>query len=342
MKGSVEQSPFLRLPREVRDKIYAYLFESLTERRLRVVNPVEQYKLLDQKEFLGLRKGLSLFRTCRLIQSEAAASLYGNNVFVFDDKEFVKAARSSDSSTSFCGVTLMYTFLRLTGALNRKSIRFLQIQLKSKLYFYHEGEHSRWKLISYRGKYLADAFDLLAQGHSLQGLEICLDEWSNGASVALSQFLRPLNQSRLLREMIELGDVRSFRILGRAGDILQVPHELQSLYQELATYLTTPKQVPSTTPATCTQSSLTKPDGESMVDQARSAAARYTELQKHTDGAETAIARWEFLIQQKESIRPFKAEMQEIDDRFTELRGIVDQYPSGRSSRKRTAEEAAL
>lgn len=339
----MEQSPFLRLPREVRDKIYAYLFESSTLRRLRIVNPVEKFRLYDRKGFLGLQKGLSLFRTSRLIQSEVAASLYGNNVFVFDDKDFVKAARSYDLPMSFCGVSLMYPFFRLIGTLNRRSIRFLQIQLKSKQYFYQKGEASKLMRLPCRGKYLADAFDLLAQGHSLQGLEIWLDEWSNGTSAALSQFLRPLNESRLLRKMIELGDVTSFKILGRAGDVVQVPQELQPLYKKLATHLITPKKVPSTTPAVFTQCSSAKSEGGSMVDQTRTAAARHTVLQQHTEGAETAIARWEILIQQKkESIRPFKAEMKEIDDRFTELKGIVDRFPSVKLSRKRTAEEAAL
>lgn len=339
----MEPSPFLRLPRQVRDKVYAYLFESSTKRRLRIVNPVEQFRLLDQKGFLGLQEGLSLFRTCRLIQSEVAASLYGNNVLVFDDKEFIKAARSYDVPTSYCGVTLMYTFLRLIGTLNRKSIRFLQIQLKSEHFFYHKDEISTWNLLPSQGRYLADAFDLLAQGHSLQGLEIWLDEWSNRTSAALSQFLRPLNESRLLRKMIELGGVTNFKISGRAGHVVRVPQELQPLYKELTTHLTTPKPVPSTTPADFTQCSSAKTEGGSMIDHARTAAARHTVLQKHTEGAETAIARWEFLIQQKkDSIRPFKAEMKEIDDRFTELKGIVDQFPSGESSRKRTAEEAAL
>ena len=253
----------------------------------------------------------------------------------------------------------MYTFLRLIGVQNRKSIRFLEICLNNNDYFYYN-----YELLARTyngGQYLGEAFDILAQGHALQELKIRLNSWTEDDQRPIVQFLRPLRKSRLLRKLMKLSGGITLTICPEDEDDeeITVPQQLQPLYQKLITRLATPRETTSTTPTIPSPTTPTTPSPttpttptpnppantkpQTAIEQVRTAAERYTELQNHAEDAETAITQWETLIQRKkESIRGFQAEMKEIDDDFAELKEIVENFPSEKSSRKRTAEQAAL
>ena len=263
----------------------------------------------------------------------------------------------------------MYTFLRLIGAQNRKSIRFLEIRLNNNDYFYYN-----YELLARTyngGQYLGEAFDILAQGHALQELKIRLNSWTEDDQRPIVQFLRPLRKSRLLRKLMKLSGGITLTICPEDEDDddeeITLPQQLQPLYQKLITRLATPRETTSTTPTIPSPTTPTTPSPttpttpspttpttptpnppantkpQTVIEQVRTAAERYTELQNHAEDAEIAITQWETLIQRKkESIRGFQAEMKEIDDDFAELKEIVENFPSEKSSRKRTAEQAAL
>ena len=344
-----EQSPFLCLPREVQDRIYACLFRSPHQGRLRIVHPIEQLGPA-APSYAFLRDGLALFQTCRLVRSEASASLYGTNIFVFAENEVPESTfrpKYLAYLLRVCGVTHMFTFLRLIGAENRVSIRSLQLELKSSGFLYAKGERAGpTKIPFYGGKALADAFDLLAQGHSLQALEIRLSEWYAGHPEALAPLLRPPEKSLLVRKLMQLGGALDFSVRDGDGGAVPVAPKLLPAYNRLVTHLGTPTTTTlgaSSLLAPSSQSALGDPQTDSIVAQVRTAAQRYAELSPYVQDAETAIAQWEALIRRKKTcIVGLQMEMREIDQRFADLKGIVEHFPTRETPipRKRKVEEA--
>lgn len=117
---SFKMFPFLLLPREIRDKIYGYLFEGPDGKTcLFLHSDIEGVdvcvteatsgeawttipKGLKPMDGWSPSGGLPLFRTCKLVRSEAAASLYGQNWFVFENEGFFDPDRHPKGMVPRC------------------------------------------------------------------------------------------------------------------------------------------------------------------------------------------------------------------------------------------------
>lgn len=258
MRKSKRGSPFLLAPREVRDIIYRYLFQGLDGQSLIVFNPMEPPWTLGQPRSLDVRSGLSLLKTCRMVHAEAAEGLYACTTFVFTSWS------TSSSSAKDSGMALMYRFLHKIGTPNRYSLRSLRLQL---------GEESGAYLV----KFVGDAFDLLAQGHSLRELEIRMIGWSDDVDASFTPFLRPSEESCLLTELKRLGGTVKLKICGKTGEEICFPETLQLFYNELKSQL-------ATAPITTTESLPTETQAQSIEEQV---SEHDTKLQEHVDNVES-------------------------------------------------------
>lgn len=259
---------------------------------------------------------LALFRTCKSLQAEAAASLYGQNVFSFDNPCFW-AGRARPTQNS-CGVTSMSAFLTLIGPLNRSSIGHIRIHINRATYFHYKGEFNNSP--TGHARFLGDAFDLLsAQGHSLRQLELRV------TARCVTRFLRPIRQSLLLRKLRKLSGGLEFKLSQEDGepwdlnDFVQ-PHDGSLLYKHLQECLAGPRPVR-------TFGSPIEKQAHAISTEVVVISNRYGGLQKSVKAAEKQMQEWtgdeSWTQMMNVLVRGWKEEMRKIEDGLGSMEGTV-------------------
>lgn len=292
--------------------IYAYLFERSKKKRLEFLNPS---KPSDIK--IGLSDSLAFFRTCKSLQAEAAASLYGQNVFSFDDHYFWTGREPKPTQNS-CGVTSMSGFLSLIGPLNRRSIGYIRIHINRATYFHYKGEFNY--SATGHARFLGDAFDLLSsQGHSLKKLEIRV------IADCVARFLRPIGESLLLRKLTKLSGGLRFRLSQQDGkpwdmDDLALPQDGSLLYKHLQEYLAGPRLVQ-------TFGSPIEKQAYAISTEVLVISNRYGGLQKSVKAAEKQMMEWtgdeSWTQMMNVLVMDWKAQLEQMEDALGSMEGTV-------------------
>lgn len=144
--------PFLRLPPELRNRIYDLALCTPGE-----IYPVgcECYVVCSDEPGAAAEKlsiNINLLQTCKMIHAEGSALLYGANRFLFG------AAGVSNLSG-------LYPFLVRIGRSNRLQLRHLTISIPKLTRF-------AWEKHISGAQVLGESFDLLSLGHGLRVLEL--------------------------------------------------------------------------------------------------------------------------------------------------------------------------
>ena len=145
---------------------------------------------------------VALFRTCRVIHEEAAAILYSQNTFEFSDINVCCHGCTGDSDMDMeldmqgvkpCETPNFKLFLIDIGANNRMRLRHLVFTFCRDYDGF--GRNSQ-------GRFIADAFNLLAKGHALRTLEL---EFSGQAHIDdLEPSTSVLKELRKIKGLVEL------------------------------------------------------------------------------------------------------------------------------------------
>lgn len=295
--------------------IYAYLFERSKTKRLQFLNPFKPRAYSDIR--IGLSDSLALFRTCKSLQAEAAACLYGQNVLSFDDPYFW-TGRVTRPTQNSCGVTSMSAFLTLIGPLNRRSIGYIRIHINSATYFHYKGEFNYSP--TGHARFLGDAFDLLSsQGHSLKEHELRV------TASCVAQFLRPIGQSLLLRKLAKLSGGLQFRLSQQDGkpwdmDDLALPQSGSLLYKHLQEHLAGPKLVQ-------TFGSPIEKQAHAISTEVIVISNRYGGLQKSVNAAEKQMQEWigdeSWTQMMNILVRDWKVQLKRIEDGLGSMEGTI-------------------
>jgi hypothetical protein len=295
--------------------IYAYLFERSKTKRLEFLNPFKPLAYTDVR--IGLSDSLALFRTCKSLQAEAAASLYGQNLFSFHDPYFWTGREPKPTQNS-CGVTSMSAFLTLIGPLNRRSIGYIRIHINRATYFHYKGEFNYSP--TGHARFLGDAFDLLSsQGHSLKELEIRV------IASCVARFLRPIGQSLLQRKLTKLSGGLRFRLSQEDGepwdlDAFAFPHDGSLLYKHLQEHLAGPKLVQ-------TFGSPIEKQAHAISTEVIVISNRYGGLQKSVKAAEKQMQEWigdeSWTQTMNILVRDWKVQLKRIEDGLGSMEGTV-------------------
>ena len=323
--------PFLLLPRDIRDKIYAYLFEGPNGKKLLFSMPFSEHIIMQLVEPdseqtlsppLALRwapgwspsDGLPLFRTCKQIQSEASTSLYGQNWFSFDDE----GPNSIIPPNNRSGIAHMYDFLRLIGVLNRKSIRLLGFCLSNWEYLLHPGDPRQGHAGLFRrgtlGGYLIDVFDLLSQGHSLKAISFMSKGDAKNQEALIHAFLRDIPNSILLQAMIKLTGSISLFVIGSRVSGLNVSKSTQEAYEALLSHFANPHEGRATLPEDGTTEQQTHDTSGTQIQLSR----QHTELKKRIEERRETMAQWKklqlWIAQEEEQGRQDEAKMKQFEE----------------------------
>lgn len=341
---SAKMFPFLLLPREIRDKIYGYLFEGpdgktclLLHSALEGVDvcvtkatseeawatPPDRWKIMNGWSPSG---GLPLFRTCKLVRSEAAASLYGQNWFVFTNEGF-KLHRHMIGVIARCAFSFMYDFLRIIGSANRKSIRRLLVVIERPAYLIHKDDpvegHSWFtsRCSNFTlGEHLVNVFDILSQGHSLDVVGILL----RGGEELLQIFLRDVSQSILMQTMMKLNGSINLHIQCTEINRSEMSNIHRTACQSLIDRL-----------ASSPEGEDGPSEGKAVESQAQSPSSsqlqlskRHTELTKRIEERKNTFAQWEklqlWIQQEEEQGRRDEAESKRVEESLNGLEQVFE------------------
>lgn len=290
---------FLGLPPEIRVKIYRILLGDNSDDVANVIDPAPSVvgPISECKE--GVCDLLPLLRTCKMVKSEASATLYGRTVFSFTDESLHK------DRIGHCGITWMYTFLKLIGPMNRMHLRVIYIEISEFRYCYYTDEVIPGKVAEKNGgSYLGDAFELLSQCHFLQSIVFILDHRRSSAmettSSLASHLFRPVKESKLLRQLQKIKGLESFECLQDKpgnGDALRefskvsMTQKSEAIYQQVQMELTEP-DIPKQKIAS---SKKTDKHGTEIMMQGVKPFEHRTELQKKIDAATAQVQEWKAL-----------------------------------------------
>lgn len=241
--------PLLKLPRELRDKIYRMSFRFTKP----TIYPDPTGSLRRHNCTVIDTFTVPLLQSCKIVYDEASAVLYGAKTICFTSDEAPCCAYISPIAdfslmeSTFSegpredihnsGITEMYLFMRLIGPENRMKIRHLSVVIKDFRLCYYPGEYSEGlvkrmgggitivdpkepsvadkdaehneKKVG-TGRLLGDTFELLKRGHNLQTLGVVLEEHQDVNEYLPIHFFRKMPESRLLRQMAEVKGLSSF------------------------------------------------------------------------------------------------------------------------------------
>ena len=160
--------PFLRLPPELRYKVYSLV----------LVAPRPIWPDVDDWTTLETIDGHGLLTTCHLINAEACDILYGKNVFHFDDR-LDSVCPDMRHVPNMNGI---YSFFKDIGNRNRLWLRHISLEFWHSYFLFYEEEelHQYPDRGSYsRARILGKALQLLAKGHALKSLRITIRNVDN-------------------------------------------------------------------------------------------------------------------------------------------------------------------
>jgi len=343
--------PFLLLPREVRNKIYGCLLEGpdgdnflflhsqhegvevfLTEARSEktwTTLPGE-WRHVDGWSPSG---GLPLFRTCKIVRSEAAASLYGRNWFIFND-EGSEPQYHAKRMTPYCSISHMYDFLRIIGSENRKSIRRFMLAIHHPAYLIHKDDpvdaHSSLFCRPFYpplfpplfppfagprlGEHLVNVFDILSQGHSLDVVGFWFEGDQRNRSTLRSILLRDVPKSVLLQTIMKLTGSIKLAVCAEYLRPVQLTDNERAVWRALASHLAGPSE----DQLTLSEGKVSEPQAHNTSHSQLQLSKRHTELTKRIEERNETLAQWEKLqlwIQKvEEQGRHDEAERKEIEE----------------------------
>ena len=163
--------PFLQLPPEIRNKVYRLLLVTKhpNQHIFPDVNGTARRMRLSWIYLPDMGDSLSLLVTCKLVNQEASAVLYGCNKYLFDDRPYT----SGETGIPACDFTYLYSWLRHIGAENRKRLQWIQLHFRTPVFCYCWGERVTRTQTQHTGApYLIKVFELLERGHGLQYLKL--------------------------------------------------------------------------------------------------------------------------------------------------------------------------
>ncbi|MCJ1477865.1 hypothetical protein MMC13_006538 [Lambiella insularis] len=294
--------PFLQLPPELRNRVYAYLFANPTGTKEWAIEPILFPGDRRSPELRRLGKGIAMLRVCKAIHAEAPSVLYGQNTFWFRDHSQM-AIFKRPPPLKQCSLMLIYFFLQVIGAQNRKSIAHLELTVGNVRYFYHETESSEdYQSYINGGKFLGDAFDLLSKGHSLRSLELSLETRDEQVALFhLPHLLRPITQSRLLQQMMKLNGLVALnfsylRLPSRKP--IEIPSQLKPVQQALQKQLLSPRRESpkkadtELAAAQCVDKAALSKTMPPIFSKILQVSAHYTDLQVQITKAKEELAAW--------------------------------------------------
>ena len=183
---------------------------------------------------------------------EAAASLYGHNIFMFDDD----GSHHSRLHVGSCGVTSMYILMRLLGPSKPKMRAILRIQISNVLFFYYDGEailestFAGKGLNTYKrgGSFLGNT--TLVSWPLLKKLELVVRRSPKGIQIPEEELIRHFFRAdmkvrpQLIQKLCKIFGSVCFEISHRNGagyvSLMLSTYSLQQQYDELKGYLMRP------------------------------------------------------------------------------------------------------
>ena len=185
---------FPDLPFDVRKQIYRFLLHSKDSICPDVTGSLKLYTYHSEKRKEWYENhsiiDVAILRANRQIHEEAAAVLYGDNAFTFDDWDYREKCVSRRHHACRCpgetDLNLLYTWLHAIGRRNRRALRRLRVILSHPAYmlcanerrFFPDARDQRYSPADDtmpQGHHLEAAFRLLALEHGLQRLKIEFD-----------------------------------------------------------------------------------------------------------------------------------------------------------------------
>ena len=215
---------FLDLPFDVRKQVYRFLLHSKDSICPDVTGSLKLYTFHSEKrkewyESHSLIE-VAVLRANRQVHEEAAAVLYGDNAFTFDDWDYREKCVSRRNHACRCpgetDLNLLYTWLHAIGRQNRRALRRLRIILSHPAYmlcpnerrFFPDARDQRYSPVGDtmpQGHHLEAAFRLLALEHGLQRLKIEFDNKARwGKPELVRHFFANGLQSRVLRALASI------------------------------------------------------------------------------------------------------------------------------------------
>ncbi|KAI4129429.1 MAG: hypothetical protein LQ347_003777 [Umbilicaria vellea] len=206
--------PFLRLPPEIRNKVYRLLL--VTKHKCQHIFP----DVNGTARRLGLRwaflpdmgDSLSLLVTSKMINQETSTVLYGNNRYLFDDRPYT----SGDTGVPACDFTYLYSWLCSIGAENRKKLRCIHLRFRSMEFCYCQGEaviNCGFEIPYPGAQYLIKAFELLAKGHGLSHLRLEFNSMVEQIpdEMLYAQLFRLPRRSQLITHIMKIRGLRELQ-----------------------------------------------------------------------------------------------------------------------------------
>ena len=168
-------------------------------------------------EFYGLHT--AILYACRQTYAEAAAVLYGCNLFFFDCASHHGACFKATNPKCTCvqqsDLTLIYTWLSLIGIHSRRLLRRIKIMVRNPAFLYYEGEprlqfKSDEVQTDAAGWFLGKAFSLLGSGHALNQIKVVF-KGEHAEELPEHLFHNGLN-SELLAQLASIKGIKELKI----------------------------------------------------------------------------------------------------------------------------------
>ncbi|MCJ1228710.1 hypothetical protein MMC12_005371 [Toensbergia leucococca] len=243
--------PFLRLPGNVRNIVYKYLFLSTHQDHAIKPDPLRILRRSNITNICYLRWScrwhlnlhasvirasdrISFLRVSKQIYDEAGAIFYGENQFLFEDRSY--SYGPCDENVQENDFTTMYLWLLMIGTKNRATIRHIRLNFSTALFCYYpeevlelypegiEGQSYDDPMIAPSNsgaKYLADALELLSHEHNLREVMLSFHEliqdqertlWG-GHNPLFDLFRGPVEEIKLLQAFRKIKGVKRLNIL---------------------------------------------------------------------------------------------------------------------------------
>ena len=234
----VPQTPFAfqRLPSELRNRVYEKLFvRHGAHMTPDSVHTNDRHNLYQQH----WNSPVALLRTCKAIHEEAATILYSRNTFHFHDINVCCHCCTGDSDIDMdlemegvetCETPNFKLFLLDIGAKNRMRLRHLVFTFRRN---YERGGCNS------QGRFIADAFNLLARGNALRIMEL---EFSGRAHIDdLEAMTSVLAELRKIKGLVELriscedtivAEALKSEVEANVGDMDEPVHEQHTEHQD--------------------------------------------------------------------------------------------------------------
>lgn len=182
--------PFFCFPLQIRKMIYEDVFQTPSQDG--VISPDPTYfrrRIGGDLASRTINNGLGLLTSCQQANHEAAAVLYSNHVFSFDDVQYENLTSMLDISAinhsnvrieeqggyvfymvPRCDRVLMYDWLLAIGDQNRQRIRHIELQIFDDLFMFADGTPN-----SVMGDHLAQTLQLIASSHHLETISLSFE-----------------------------------------------------------------------------------------------------------------------------------------------------------------------